>query len=144
MAGEASTLGLPPKTPARRDDWLATLTENGLNLVAVAEDRVLGHVAAVPVDDENPELVVFVHPEMRGRGVGTELLKQVVAYADERGAESLRLTVASGNRRAIHVYDNLGFDVAERLERELEMRLALDEPVAARVKRPPADRHATE
>lgn len=143
MDREPPTLGLPPATHEHRKRWLSSLTENGLNFVAEVDDRIVGHIAAVPADDHNPELVVFLHPGYRGRGIGTELLKHLVAHAEERGAESLRLTVSSGNRRAIHVYDNLGFDAVDRLKRKLEMSLDLDGELASRVSRPPADRPST-
>lgn len=84
--------------------------------------------------------MVFVHPDERGRGVGTELLEQLVAYAADGGCETLLLTVDSGNERAVHVYDNLGFDVAERLREELTMKLVLDGPLIERVQAPPAER----
>ncbi|MGB9963599.1 GNAT family N-acetyltransferase [Halobacterium sp. CBA1126] len=140
MDVEATTLGLPPRTRERVERWLDGLADAGRNLLAVGDDGVRGHVAAAPVDASDPELVVFVHPDHRGRGVGTELLEQLVAYADADGCESLALTVAEDNERAVHVYDNLGFDVTERLRAELTMRLALEEPLVSRVKRPPAAR----
>ncbi|GAA0273457.1 GNAT family N-acetyltransferase [Halobacterium noricense] len=140
MSLEMTTLGLPPRTRERIERWLDGLADEGLNLLAVGDDGVRGHIAAAPADASDPELVVFVHPDHRGCGVGTELLKQLVAYADADGCESLVLTVDEDNERAVHVYDNLGFDVTERLRAEVTMQLDLDDPLAARVKRPPADR----
>ncbi len=136
----STTLGLPPRTRERTERWLDGLAGDGLDLLAISGDRVLGHVAAAPVSADDRELVVFVHPDERGRSVGTELLKQLVAYADADGCESLVLTVDSDNERAVHVYDNLGFDVAERLRRELTMTLDLDAAIAERVQAPPAER----
>lgn len=140
MTAGASTLGLPPRTRERTERWLDALADDALNLVARADGRIVGHVAAAPAAASDPELVAFVHPEYRGRGVGTELLKHLVAHADDRGAASLRLTVADENERAVHVYDNLGFDVTERLREALTMTLDLGAPLADRVKRPPAYR----
>lgn len=136
----STTLGLPPRTRERTERWLDGLAGDGLNLLAVGDDRVLGHTAAAPVGGGDRELVVFVHPDERGRGVGTELLKQLVAYAGADGCGSLVLTVDSDNKRAVHVYDNLGFDVAERLRQELTMRLDLDGALVDRVQAPPAER----
>ncbi|MFB6268310.1 MAG: N-acetyltransferase family protein [Halobacterium sp.] len=140
MSAETSTLGLPPRTRERTERWLAGLRGDGVNLVAVADGQVVGHAAAAPADDPDPELVVFVHPAHRGRGVGTELLKHLIAHVDDRGCASLRLTVSEDNDRAVHVYDNLGFDVSERLRAELRMRLSLDDPLVDLVQRPPARR----
>jgi GNAT superfamily N-acetyltransferase len=143
VSAETSTLGLPPLTRRQTERWLDGLAADGTNLLAVAEGRIAGHAAAVPADSPNPELVVFVHPEHRGRGVGSELLKQLVAYAAADDHESLTLLVDEDNRRAVHVYDNIGFDVADRLRDELKMVLDLEAPISDRVRRPPADRSDT-
>lgn len=140
---ESTTLGLPPATRDRTEQWLANLREKGWNLVARDGDRVVGHVGVAPADATAPALVVFVREECHGRGIGTELVKQAVAYAADRDHEALELTVESGNRRAVSVYTNVGFDVVERAA-DLEMRLALDDPVAEAVGLPPAERSSSE
>ncbi|MCG1002511.1 MULTISPECIES: GNAT family N-acetyltransferase [Halobacterium] len=140
MSTESTTLGLPPRTRERTARWLDGLDADGLNLVAVDDGRAVGHVAAAPLDDPDPRLVVFVRPGHRDRGLGTELLRQLVAYAADSGCESLLLTVDADNERAVHVYDNLGFDVVERLRAELTMEIVLDGPLVERAQAPPAER----
>ncbi|GAB7011162.1 GNAT family N-acetyltransferase [Halorubrum trueperi] len=139
LDAHSKTLGLPPTTTGQREQWLDHLTGAGLNLVALDDGNVVGHVAAVPAKEGESQLVVFVHQEYQNRGIGTELLKQLVAYADNKGVEAIKLTVALNNRRAITVYDNMGFDVIERMQGELAMRLSLDRPIVDEVKRPPAE-----
>lgn len=139
LDAHSKTLGLPPTTTEQREQWLDHLIGAGLNLVAFDEDTVVGHVAAVPSEDHESQLVVFVHQEYQNRGIGTELLKQLIAYADNKDVKAITLTVASNNRRAITVYDNMGFDVIERMQREIAMRLSLDRPIVDEVKRPPAE-----
>ncbi|WP_121823117.1 GNAT family N-acetyltransferase [Halostella salina] len=134
------TMGLPPATMPQIESWLDRLRENGWNLVALDGDRVVGHVAVVPADRPDPKFVVFIHQEYQDRGIGTELMKQVVAYADDRDHEALTLEVSKGNRRAVTVYENVGFEVVERMHSDLEMELSLEQPVAERVQRPPAER----
>lgn len=136
---ESTTLGLPPVTRERTEQWLENLRENGWNLVARDGGRVVGHVGVAPADATAPAFVVFVHDEYHGRGIGTELVKQAVAYAADRDHEALELTVDSGNRRAVSVYTNVGFEVVERAA-DLEMRLPLGDPVAEAAGLPPAER----
>lgn len=136
----SQTLGLPPNGRAATRRWLERLTDDGWNLLAWDGEAVVGHVGVVPADEDEPELVVFVHPDYQGRGLGTELVRQAVAYAAAGRAEALRLSVAEHNRGAIHVYRNVDFAVADRLPEALEMRLALDAPVATAVRRPPKAR----
>lgn len=143
---EARTMGLPPGTRAGLEAWLGQLTRRGWNLVARDGDRVVGHVGVAPADADDPQFVVFVHHDVQNRGLGTELVNQTVAYAADRSYDALTLSVSRGNRRAIHVYENVGFELAGDGDRftagdlDLEMRLPLSHPVAERVRRPPAER----
>lgn len=139
MDAYSRTMGLPPATVPQIGNWLDRLAENGWNLVAT-DDRVVGHVAVVPADADDPTFVIFVHPDYQNRGIGTELVKHVIAHAEDRDHDAVTLEVSKGNRRAITVYENVGFRVAERLQSELEMELPLADPVAERVQRPPAYR----
>ncbi len=84
--------------------------------------------------------MIFVDDDYQHRGIGTELLKHVVATAGDRDHGALRLTVTRDNRRAIDVYRNVAFDVTAREPMAIAMRLSLDDPVADRVQRPPAER----
>lgn len=132
--------GLPPQTRGRTADWLDSLVSRGLNILVHCDASVIGHVGVVPMESSAPELVVFVHPDWQGRGVGTELIKQAIAHVSAEGRTALRLEVMNDNRNALAVYQNIGFDVVERTFNELEMRLPMSRPIANAVRRPPADR----
>lgn len=134
------TMGIPPATRSGIDRWLGHLFENGWNLIILDDDIVVGHVAVVPADEESPELVIFVHDEYQNRGIGTELMKQTIAYARESTHDRLTLSVATGNKPAITVYENLAFEVTETQRDELLMEMALDHPLADEVRKPPAKR----
>ncbi len=134
--------GIPPAVERRRIAWIDMLLEEGYNVVAEGRDgRLVGHAVYTPIDDDAPELAVFVHPDYQGRGIGTELCRHVIAGAAEAGREALTLHVEAGNRVAIAVYRRLGFEVDER-EVELQMSLSLDDPIAADVRKAPAARRA--
>ncbi|GAB3929104.1 hypothetical protein GCM10011575_26030 [Microlunatus endophyticus] len=55
---------------------------------------------------------VFVMPDHRGRGVGSELVEAAAAHATRLGA--IRVTVHSGSR-AVPVYERLGFASSRQL-----------------------------
>lgn len=133
------TQGLPPVPESRRVQWIDALLSEGYNVVAAGEDGLVGHAAYTPTTAARPELVVFVHPAFQGRGLGTELCKQVIAAAAAAGHEALELFVARDNAAALAVYRRLGFAVVER-GRDFRMELPLTEPIAANVRRPPAER----
>jgi GNAT superfamily N-acetyltransferase len=134
------TMGLPPATESRLRDWLDRFIDDGWSLVAETGSSIVGHTGVTPEDASEPHLVVFVADDARGRGIGSELLRHLVAHAADSGHDALTLTVAADNDPAVTVYDNLGFDVVEQMRGELEMRLSLSEPVVNRAQRPPAER----
>ena len=63
------------------------------------------------VDDETPELAVAVLPERRGQGIGTDLLKRLLAEA-ERSFPAISLSV-SPNNPARRLYERLGFETLD-------------------------------
>lgn len=137
---EDRTMGLPPASEERLNEWLDRFTETGWSLVAVLDDRIVGHAGVTPSASATPHVVVFVDDAVQGRGIGAELVRHLVAHAADRDHEQLTLTVSDDNRPAIALYDTIGFDTVERVRRGREMRLPLCRPVAERVRRPPADR----
>lgn len=135
------TMGLPPASRPQIENWLVNLMDRGWGLVALRADRIAGHVAATPETSSTPEIVIFVHQDARDRGIGTELMKQLVAYAANKDHSGLSLEVSSGKDRAISVYENIGFDVVESTLRELQMEISLENSIAERVQRPPGERN---
>lgn len=149
---EHRTMQIPPESREKVEEWIGSMTDDGLNLVALDGTWIVGHVAALPKSspemalgpsDPSSELefVIFAHEDYHDRGIGTELIKQLVAYAAAEGYEALSLFVERSNHRAVTVYRNVNFEVVERLQGELEMCLPLSHPMAKRVRLPPAERH---
>lgn len=61
---------------------------------------------------------IAVPPEARGQGIGSRLIDGVLAYARERGLESVRLDVIDTNEGARRLYERKGFEAThtERFE----------------------------
>jgi ribosomal protein S18 acetylase RimI-like enzyme len=86
--------------------------EAGRVRVAVAEDAPAGFSVVMPVIDGACELDgLFVEPELMGRGIGRELIADVVARSDA----ATRLEVTA-NPRAIGFYEKLGFQPGETVQ----------------------------
>lgn len=139
FSGGHQTKGLPPATVEERAEWLDRLIEIGWNLVAVIDNDIIGHVAVSPVSADEPEFIIFVHPDFQDRGIGSEMIRQVIAHAASRSHEALSLFVSVDNDRAIQVYENIGFKIVQQ-GLGLKMNLSLDTPIAKEVQLPPADR----
>ncbi|KAB1192983.1 GNAT family N-acetyltransferase [Haloferax sp. MBLA0076] len=136
-AREHRSMGLPPVGDVYIADWLTGLVDHGRNFVAVDGDRIVGHITYVPREGPEPELAVFVHQDSHNRGIGTELCRHVIADAATAGLDALILHVAKENRRAIHVYLGLGFEVVASESTDTKMRLDLDQSVLAKTRTTP-------
>jgi ribosomal protein S18 acetylase RimI-like enzyme len=102
--------GTPPLGSDAVRQWLSEL-QDGVNVVAVHDDRIVGHVTFVPDGTGRHELAIFVHQDYQRAGIGTQLLGGGMGYAAERGVEYVWLTVEPWKRGAQNLYRRAGFTV---------------------------------
>jgi ribosomal protein S18 acetylase RimI-like enzyme len=119
--GEA--LGLPPGASERRQAWLTSL-QAGINLVALVEDRIAGHLALMPAE-QAAEMAVFVHQEFRRQGLASSLTTAAVELARARGLRALWVLISSSNVAARNGLRNFGFRTAWESMGEVQMVYAL-------------------
>jgi [ribosomal protein S18]-alanine N-acetyltransferase len=81
-------------------------------IVRTAECTVAGFCAFWLVFDEIHVNNVALRPQFRGRGIGSALLRHVVAEARRLGARRATLEVRASNVAARRLYERLGFYVA--------------------------------
>jgi ribosomal protein S18 acetylase RimI-like enzyme len=55
---------------------------------------------------------ICVHPDWRGRGIGTALIEALIDQTRDRGYPSIRLDVVDKNIRARALYERMGFRVS--------------------------------
>ena len=81
--------------------------------VASVEGGVRAY-CSVAVDGEPARLPsIYVHPDRWGEGLGTALLERALAWADERGAETIELQVLAANDVGRGFYEAHGFEVVD-------------------------------
>ena len=118
--------GLPPAEPDRIATWLAGVLAGGLHKLAFRDGKLIGHGFVTPTTRPGiGEYAVFLHQDLRGRGVGTELNRDVVEAARKAGITGLWLTVEPQNRAAIRSYEKVGFQFvpATIFSTEVEMEI---------------------
>jgi ribosomal protein S18 acetylase RimI-like enzyme len=96
--------------------------ERMVNFVAMRDEKMLGYLNLVLGGQSKFKgnayvAQVAVSNEMRGQGIGTELLKTAEQYAKNRGAHRLELEVFQKNTGAIKLYERLGY-LAEGVKRQ--------------------------
>lgn len=117
--------GIPPIDRDAIIEWLELILPDGPDLVALADDRVLGHATLVPDEAGAYELAIFVHQDHRGQGIGSALLRTLLGTAEADGIERVWLTVERWNSVAIRLYESVGFERAGDGNFELEMAIRL-------------------
>ena len=78
-------------------------------LVALEDSNVAGYVGSQTVLGEADMMNLAVHPDYRRRGVGEQLVLQLVDHLRRQGSHILMLEVRASNEPAIALYKKLGF-----------------------------------
>ena len=72
------------------------------------------------VDDETPSFAISLYEEYRGRGIGTELMRQMLSLLKSRGYKKASLAVQKANY-AVKMYKNVGFKIVNQNDEEYTM-----------------------
>lgn len=110
----------PPKDIIRHPDLQIYIADFGKRTdvcyVAEIESNIVGAVWTRimndygHVDDETPSLSVSILKEFRNLGIGTALMKRILAALKERGYHQVSLSVQKTNY-AVRMYEHVGFTV---------------------------------
>lgn len=96
---------------------IKTDTESSRNLflVAVVNDRIVGFSRCEGVYlkrfSHKVEFGVCVLKDFWGYGIGKNLLKESISWADANGIKKITLNVLETNDKAIKLYERLGFEI---------------------------------
>lgn len=81
-------------------------------IVAVENDTVVGYAGSWIMFDEVHMTNIAVAPEMRNRGIATNMIIRLMKEAIGRGGERMTLEVRENNHRAQRLYASLDFAYA--------------------------------
>lgn len=77
------------------------------------------------IDDETPSFAISLYEEYRGRGIGTELMRQMLELLKAEGYNRASLAVQKENY-AVKMYKNVGFQIVGENEQEFIMARELN------------------
>ena len=127
----SSALASPPETAARTPDeqaaWLAAHTDDYPAVVAVEGDEVIAFGSLAPYRPKpsyrwTVEDSVYVKDGYRGKGVGADILAELMGRARERGHRSVIARVTSENTPSLCLHRRHGFQRAG-YERQVAFKL---------------------
>ncbi len=104
--------------PWSEADFIQSLADpNRCFLTAMEEDRLLGYCGLQVGGDQGDVLTVGVDPSVRRRGIGRQLMENLINEARTRGVKSLFLEVRLSNGGARGLYEKIGFHLAGKRPR---------------------------
>ena len=92
-------------------------------LVAEIEGKIIGAVWIRimydygHIDDETHSLAISLYKEYRGRGIGTEMMKEMLSLLKTHNYKRVSLSVQKANYAA-EMYRKIGFDIVRENEEE--------------------------
>lgn len=88
---------------ARYGFWAGAIKAMQLSLLEHSPEPKELYIEAIAVADR-----------ARGKGIGTQLVEEAIAFASQQGLERVTLQVVDTNPRALKLYERLGFQVEKR------------------------------
>lgn len=79
------------------------------------KDCLIGTVGIKKIGTEKCELkTLYLYSSYQGKGLGYQLISTAIWYAKETGYREMYLDTLSTSKRAIHLYESVGFTLTER------------------------------
>jgi len=126
-------------TKAKTDDeqraWFVNHGPKNPILVAELDGFVVGWVSLSQWSDrcaysDTAEISLYVKEGLRGRGIGSRLMKDIIQRGEEVGLHTVIARITAGNQRSIHLHESVGFEhigvmreVGRKFGRLLDVRL---------------------
>ena len=121
----------PPKTIVTSPELQVYVERFGeskddLGLAAEVDGKVVGAVWVRimndygHIDDETPSLAISLYKEYRGFGIGTAMMKEILALLKSHGYKQVSLSVQKANYTA-KMYLKIGFEIVKENEEEYIM-----------------------
>lgn len=95
-------------------------------LVAVCDGKIVGAVwtriikGYGSVDDNTPEFAISLYKDYRARGIGTNMMLEMIELLRGKGYKQTSLAVQKDNY-AVRMYKKVGFQIIDELEEEFLM-----------------------
>ena len=125
----------PPKTIINAPELQVYVSHfgesrNDLGLIAEADGKIAGAVWVRimndygHIDTETPSLAISLYKEYRGFGIGTAMMKEMLALLKAHGYKHVSLSVQKANYAA-RMYRKIGFEIVKENEEEYIMVYSL-------------------
>ena len=102
------------RTTEQQANWFRAHKKNHPVIVAEESGTVVGWASLSSWSDRcaydgTVEVSEYIHPDHRGRGIGSQLLREVMRLGKEAGNHSVLARISEGNATSIHMHEKFGF-----------------------------------
>lgn len=94
-------------------------TPNNYVLIALREDRVIGHTAYYRSTGETAEIGMMVLDAYQRRGLGTIMLEEIARAANEDGISVFETIISKENTKMIRMVKDMGFPTSVKMEPDM-------------------------
>ncbi len=110
-----ATFDTEEKTSENRRLWLAQHSQKYPVVVALINETVVGWASLSrwsdrAAYDDTAEISVYIHKDFRGRGIGRQLMQQVLEHGKQGGLHTVISRITQGNEISIHLHTQMGFE----------------------------------
>jgi len=103
------------------DTWNGGHLQN-VRIVAIDDEKVLGWAALTPVSGRCvyagvAEVSVYISQHARNRGIGKQLLQQLIVESEQHNIWTLQAGIFPENVASIKIHEDCGFRIVGRRER---------------------------
>ncbi|WP_264525570.1 GNAT family N-acetyltransferase [Flavobacterium sp. N502536] len=83
---------------------VAEIGKEGVGFISFHTQNLLHHCGLVGEIQE-----FFIHQNYRGKGIGRQLINEIMQYADQNNLKSIEVTTNKRRVENVLIYENLGF-----------------------------------
>ncbi|MDH4211027.1 MAG: GNAT family N-acetyltransferase [candidate division WOR-3 bacterium] len=109
-----ATFDTEPKSLAEQEAWFQAHGATNPILVAELSGEIVGWAALSKWSDrcaysDTAEISLYIRESHQGRGIGRELLKNILDKGRHAGLHTVIARIAEGNEVSVHLHESLGF-----------------------------------
>ena len=98
------------------ENWIKRIEKgNWHTILAETDDKLVGHGSLMQTEQvwsrHLGEIILLLSPDVRGKGLGSILARELFACAEDLGLQKIVARMASEQKGAIAVFEKLGFKV---------------------------------
>jgi len=109
-----ATFDTEPKTVEEQKKWFKEHGSKNPIIVAEKDKEIVGFASLSKYStrcaySDTAEISLYVKEEYQGRGIGKQLIKEIVKKGEKAGLHAIIARITEGNKISVHLHESVGF-----------------------------------